>query len=61
MGNPVLGDDFYCNKSSESLSNKLNIKRQLLHAKKLEITLPGDRKSRIFEAPLPEDFESVLN
>lgn len=60
MGNPVLGDNFYCNKLSEALSLKLNIKRQLLHAKKLEITLPGDRKSRVFEAPLPEDFEKIL-
>jgi 23S rRNA pseudouridine1911/1915/1917 synthase len=60
MGNPVLGDDFYGNKSSEMLSHKMNIKRQLLHAKTLEIKLPGDNKAIIFEAPLPEDFQKVL-
>lgn len=61
MGNPVLGDDFYGNKPSNDLSIKLGIKRQLLHAIKLEIALPGDPKQTIFEAPLPKDFEIVLN
>lgn len=61
MGNPVLGDDFYGNKLSDILSSKLNIKRQLLHARKLEIAFPGDTKLTTFEAPLPEDFESILS
>lgn len=61
MGNPVLGDNFYGNKLSNDLSSKLNIKRQLLHARKLEISLPGDPKKTTFKSPLPEDFESVLN
>lgn len=61
MGNPVLGDDFYGNKLSNDLSIRLDIKRQMLHAKKLEISLPGDPKHTTFEAPLPQDFESVLN
>lgn len=60
MGNPVLGDDFYGNKLSEILSLKLGIKRQLLHAQKLEITLPGNKKSTRFEAPLPDDFDFIL-
>lgn len=60
MGNPVLGDDFYGNKLSDTLSYKLNIKRQLLHARELKIALPGNTKLTTFEAPLPDDFESVL-
>lgn len=61
MGNPVLGDDFYGNKLSETLSLKLNIKRQLLHAKALEIKLPGKNNISIFNAPLPQDFNRILN
>ena len=61
MGNPVLGDDYYGNKLSETLSNKLEIKRQLLHAKTLVIKLPGNNKETSFEAPLPEDFNEILN
>lgn len=61
MRNPVLGDTFYGNRSSEILSDKLKIQRQLLHAKELKIILPGDNKLTVFRAPLPDDFESVLN
>jgi 23S rRNA-/tRNA-specific pseudouridylate synthase len=34
--------------------------RQMLHAWKLKITLPGEGAPREFEAPLAEDFESLL-
>ncbi|MBN1438745.1 MAG: RluA family pseudouridine synthase [Anaerolineales bacterium] len=34
--------------------------RQLLHAWKLKITLPGEEAPREFEAPLAEDFQAVL-
>ena len=61
MGNPVLGDGFYGNRLSETLSNKLGIKRQLLHAKMLVIKLPGKNKEISFEAPLPKDFNEILN
>jgi len=61
LGCPVLGDNSYTNKSCLELSERLQIKRQLLHAKLLEITLPGDSKPSTFEAQLPEDFSNVLN
>jgi 23S rRNA pseudouridine1911/1915/1917 synthase len=35
--------------------------RQLLHAWKLKITLPGESEPREFEAPLPEDFQAALD
>jgi 23S rRNA pseudouridine1911/1915/1917 synthase len=35
--------------------------RQMLHAWKLKITLPGETAPREFEAPLPEDFQAVLD
>lgn len=61
IGIPVLGDQFYGNKHCNGLSKKMGIKRQLLHAKTLEISLPGDAKHSIFEAPLSSDFKSVLD
>jgi 23S rRNA pseudouridine1911/1915/1917 synthase len=35
-------------------------KRQMLHAWRLKITLPGESAPRVFEAPLPEDFLEML-
>lgn len=61
MGNPVLGDNFYGNTISETLSHKLKIKRQLLHANQLKITLPGDNNKTTFVAPLPEDIRAILD
>lgn len=53
LGTPILGDRVYGNDPSDS-----DI-RLYLHASKLEITIPkGDR--RIFEAPLPEEFNDVF-
>jgi 23S rRNA pseudouridine1911/1915/1917 synthase len=59
MGNPILGDEVYGNKISQELSRKLNIKRQLLHARYLSITIPSESKQRTFEASLPDDFKSI--
>lgn len=61
MGNPVLGDEVYGSKDSIKLSKDLNIERQLLHAKELTITLPGDSKPSVFEAKLTIDFENVIS
>lgn len=60
MGNPILGDIVYGNKTSMKASSQLNIKRQLLHAKKITISLPGDDKSTQFEAAIPEEFTVVI-
>lgn len=50
LGHPILGDVVYGNSD----------KRLFLHAGRLEINLPGGEK-RVFEAKLPEEFESKLN
>jgi len=60
LGHPILGDNFYGNRLSEKLSTRLNISRQLLHAKKLTISLPGESKDQTFEAPLPDDISKVI-
>jgi 23S rRNA pseudouridine1911/1915/1917 synthase len=53
---PVAGDTTYGNKRT-----RLPVPRQMLHAQRLGITLPSNRKLTTFEAPLPPDFQTVLN
>jgi 23S rRNA pseudouridine1911/1915/1917 synthase len=61
LGHPVLGDDSYGNKTSKRMAQRLKINRQMLHAKSLKIYLPDEKNPRIFEAPLPNDFLSILD
>lgn len=56
IGNPVVGDKVYGRKK---ISTK--IKRQFLHAAFLEIELPGEDQSIMFEAPLPTDLQEILD
>lgn len=46
LKHPIVGDEFYGGEKADRL---------MLHAKTLELTLPN-RERRIFEAPLPKDF-----
>lgn len=50
LGHPIVGDSVYGDGQGDRL---------YLHAHQLEITLPGGRR-RVFEAPVPEEFESVF-
>ena len=50
LGHPIIGDPVYGDEDAARL---------FLHAKALEITLPGGER-RIFEADLPQDFENVF-
>jgi 23S rRNA pseudouridine1911/1915/1917 synthase len=54
IGNPVLGDWLY-GKPSDL------IVRQALHARLLGFSLPSSGAWREFEAPLPLDFQAVLD
>jgi 23S rRNA pseudouridine1911/1915/1917 synthase len=38
----------------------VKVPRQFLHAARLTIILPNEAEPRTFEAPLPEELESVL-
>lgn len=55
LGTPILGDFVYGDEKSAP--------RLMLHAKELEITIPGPDGNirRTFTAPLPEVFTKVLN
>ena len=50
LGHPIVGDVIYGNEPAERL---------MLHARALEITLPGGER-RIFEAETPEEFGEFL-
>lgn len=55
LGCPVVGDRVYGRRTPS-----LDAPRQMLHAWRLRIQLPGEGDPREFEAPLPGDFESIL-
>lgn len=60
IGIPILGDATYFTKESQSASKELGVRRQMLHAKEMQITLPGDTKLKLFSAPLQPDFEEII-
>jgi len=55
LGCPIVGDKIYGRKKTS-----VEIERHFLHAYRLKIVLPGETEPRIFEAPLPDELESVL-
>ncbi|MBQ3325952.1 RluA family pseudouridine synthase [Candidatus Saccharibacteria bacterium] len=57
LGCPILGDKVY----GEPDKNKW-VSRLLLHAKTLEITIPGAETGvrKTFEAPIPSDFYDII-
>ena len=57
LGHPILGDEKY---GRVKKKNRLPVERQLLHAYLLGFNHPCNGEWMEFEAPLPEDFESVL-
>ncbi len=55
LGCPIVGDKIYGRKKTS-----VEIQRHFLHAYRLKIVLPDETEPRIFEAPLPDELESVL-
>jgi 23S rRNA pseudouridine1911/1915/1917 synthase len=54
LGHPVLGDKVYAPRVSK------NLPRQMLHAWKLGFRHPGTGEWKLWEAPLPDDFEQAI-
>ncbi len=52
---PIVGDKFYGRRTPS-----LEIGRHFLHAWRLKILLPNEKEPRTFEAPLPDELESIL-
>jgi len=67
LGHPVLGDATYSGGVSRLAGHpklidlKPLVHRQLLHAWRLGITHPRTGEKMTWEAPLPEDFQAVLD
>jgi 23S rRNA pseudouridine1911/1915/1917 synthase len=66
LGHPVAGDATYGGRRTSSLkaacrTNLAPIRRQLLHAARLGFSHPESGERLEFEAPLPEDFASILS
>jgi 23S rRNA pseudouridine1911/1915/1917 synthase len=55
LGVPVVGDSLYGYRRQ-----KIELSRQFLHAARLTVTLPHEKKTRSFAAPLPAELEDVL-
>lgn len=56
IGYPIVGDDTYSNGK-----NPFGVTSQMLHSKILGITHPVTNEYMEFEAPIPKEFEEVLN
>jgi len=56
LGCPIVGDKVYGNRKQS-----IEVDRHFLHAAKLKIVLPGDENAQIFEAPLPEELQKILD
>ncbi|MCA9388612.1 RluA family pseudouridine synthase [Candidatus Berkelbacteria bacterium] len=59
-GWPIIGDQLYCNKESRQASAELDLKRQFLHAKKLEFNDPESKERITIQAQLAPDLEQIL-
>ncbi|MBN2115025.1 MAG: RluA family pseudouridine synthase [Anaerolineales bacterium] len=55
LGCPIVGDEVYGRKKPS-----VEISRHFLHAYRLKIILPGEKETRLFEVPLPEELNHVL-
>lgn len=55
LGHPLIGDVVYGGQSSPAMA------RQALHACRLALTHPVSGEEMVFEAPLPRDFQALLD
>ena len=56
IGFPIVGDDVY-----SSGKNPFRVTSQMLHAKILGFTHPTKNEYMEFEAPVPKEFEEIIN
>lgn len=60
IGHPVLGDSLYGGRHPQVGGGWAEAPRQMLHAFRLRFRHPCDKREYSFEAPLPQDFQSLL-
>lgn len=61
MEHPIVGDDRYGDMQVNSFFKSKGYKRLLLHAEKLEMKHPETEQVISITAPLPDDFNNLLN
>ncbi|HDL20218.1 MAG TPA: RluA family pseudouridine synthase [Nitrospirae bacterium] len=61
-GHPVLGDRTYGKKTSLLIGGRtVRIPRQMLHAQTLGFKHPADGAHMLFDSPIPDDMNEILN
>jgi 23S rRNA pseudouridine1911/1915/1917 synthase len=71
IGHPIVADALYAGHDrltwgeatgqfDEPIATEVLIDRQALHAFRLELTHPGSERRMLFEAPLPDDMQRLL-
>jgi 23S rRNA pseudouridine955/2504/2580 synthase len=60
LGSPILGDQKYGDSSVNKEMTKLGLKRLFLHACKISLRWPHEKRDMVIEAPLPVDLDMVL-
>jgi 23S rRNA pseudouridine1911/1915/1917 synthase len=55
LGCPIIGDRVYGYRKQNLIAE-----RQMLHAYQIEFILPGETSPRIFQAPIPQDMNEVI-
>jgi 23S rRNA pseudouridine955/2504/2580 synthase len=60
LGSPVLGDPKYGDTAANRAFRDKGLKRLFLHAFKLGLHWPGEKRQLIIESPLPEALSQVL-
>jgi len=60
IGHPVIGDSLYGNKESKKLASELGLKRQFLHARRLEFEHPLTGRKMVVEDILSDDLLKCL-
>jgi 23S rRNA pseudouridine955/2504/2580 synthase len=61
LGHPVVGDKKYGDFAVNRAARELGLKRQFLHAARLEFQLSDSGRRHRFEAPLPHDLQAYLD
>lgn len=62
MGHPVFGDPVYGRGRKSAMPAGIGkVDRQMLHARRLSLTHPRTGERMVFDAPLPEDFQGILD
>ena len=60
LGSPVLGDTKYGDEGANKRFREQGLKRLFLHAHKIALRWPGEKRDTVIEAPLPESLQSVI-